>query len=86
VRTERVARARIAAVFEIHLGEETCPESTRNQPPGLRKKTLEQASGYFLTKSKLYRAAQEAVELQSAAEMRARSQRAVNRASSACGP
>jgi large subunit ribosomal protein L20 len=27
-----------------------------------RKKTLEQASGYFLTKSKLYRAAQEAVE------------------------
>ena len=28
-----------------------------------RKKTLHQASGYFLTKSKLYRAAQEAVEL-----------------------
>jgi len=27
-----------------------------------RKRTLEQASGYFLTKSKLYRAAQEAVE------------------------
>lgn len=27
-----------------------------------RKKTLDQASGYFLTKSKLYRAAQEAVE------------------------
>jgi large subunit ribosomal protein L20 len=27
-----------------------------------RKKTLAQASGYFLTKSKLYRAAQEAVE------------------------
>jgi large subunit ribosomal protein L20 len=27
-----------------------------------RKKTLHQASGYFLTKSKLYRAAQEAVE------------------------
>jgi len=27
-----------------------------------RKKTLELASGYFLTKSKLYRAAQEAVE------------------------
>ena len=27
-----------------------------------RKKVLEQASGYFLTKSKLYRAAQEAVE------------------------
>jgi large subunit ribosomal protein L20 len=27
-----------------------------------RKKTLSQASGYFLTKSKLYRAAQEAVE------------------------
>ncbi len=27
-----------------------------------RKKTLEMASGYFLTKSKLYRAAQEAVE------------------------
>jgi large subunit ribosomal protein L20 len=27
-----------------------------------RKKTLNQASGYFLTKSKLYRAAQEAVE------------------------
>ena len=27
-----------------------------------RKKTLQQASGYFLTKSKLYRAAQEAVE------------------------
>ena len=27
-----------------------------------RKKTLKQASGYFLTKSKLYRAAQEAVE------------------------
>jgi large subunit ribosomal protein L20 len=27
-----------------------------------RRKTLEQASGYFLTKSKLYRAAQEAVE------------------------
>ena len=27
-----------------------------------RKKTLERASGYFLTKSKLYRAAQEAVE------------------------
>ena len=27
-----------------------------------RKKTLEQASGYFLTKSKLYPAAQEAVE------------------------
>ncbi len=27
-----------------------------------RKKTLEQASGYFLTKSKLYRSAQEAVE------------------------
>jgi large subunit ribosomal protein L20 len=27
-----------------------------------RKKTLEQASGYFLTKSKLHRAAQEAVE------------------------
>jgi large subunit ribosomal protein L20 len=27
-----------------------------------RKKTLTQASGYFLTKSKLYRAAQEAVE------------------------
>ena len=27
-----------------------------------RKKTLEQASGYFLTKGKLYRAAQEAVE------------------------
>ncbi len=27
-----------------------------------RKKTLEQSSGYFLTKSKLYRAAQEAVE------------------------
>jgi large subunit ribosomal protein L20 len=27
-----------------------------------RKKILEQASGYFLTKSKLYRAAQEAVE------------------------
>jgi large subunit ribosomal protein L20 len=27
-----------------------------------RKKTIEQASGYFLTKSKLYRAAQEAVE------------------------
>ena len=27
-----------------------------------RKKTLEQASGYFLNKSKLYRAAQEAVE------------------------
>ena len=27
-----------------------------------RKKTLEQASGYFLTKSKLYRAAQVAVE------------------------
>ena len=27
-----------------------------------RRKTLKQASGYFLTKSKLYRAAQEAVE------------------------
>ncbi len=27
-----------------------------------RKKTLQQASGYFLTKSKLYRSAQEAVE------------------------
>jgi large subunit ribosomal protein L20 len=27
-----------------------------------RKKTLKQASGYFLTKSKLYRSAQEAVE------------------------
>ena len=27
-----------------------------------RKNTLDQASGYFLTKSKLYRAAQEAVE------------------------
>ena len=27
-----------------------------------RKKTLKRASGYFLTKSKLYRAAQEAVE------------------------
>ena len=27
-----------------------------------RRKTLERASGYFLTKSKLYRAAQEAVE------------------------
>jgi large subunit ribosomal protein L20 len=27
-----------------------------------RKKTLHQASGYFLTKSKLYRSAQEAVE------------------------
>jgi large subunit ribosomal protein L20 len=27
-----------------------------------RRKTLDQASGYFLTKSKLYRAAQEAVE------------------------
>ena len=27
-----------------------------------RKKTLDQASGFFLTKSKLYRAAQEAVE------------------------
>jgi large subunit ribosomal protein L20 len=27
-----------------------------------RKKTLNQASGYFLTKSKLYRSAQEAVE------------------------
>ncbi|MCL5746501.1 MAG: 50S ribosomal protein L20 [Acidobacteria bacterium] len=27
-----------------------------------RKKTLERASGFFLTKSKLYRAAQEAVE------------------------
>jgi len=27
-----------------------------------RKRTLQQASGYFLTKSKLYRAAQEAVE------------------------
>ena len=27
-----------------------------------RKKTLRQASGYFLTKSKLYRSAQEAVE------------------------
>jgi large subunit ribosomal protein L20 len=27
-----------------------------------RKKTLEQASGFFLTKSKLYRSAQEAVE------------------------
>jgi large subunit ribosomal protein L20 len=27
-----------------------------------RKKTLERASGYFLTKSKLYRAAQEAVD------------------------
>jgi len=27
-----------------------------------RRKTLQQASGYFLTKSKLYRAAQEAVE------------------------
>ena len=27
-----------------------------------RKKTLQQASGFFLTKSKLYRAAQEAVE------------------------
>jgi len=63
VRTVRVARARIAANTNPILKEKNVPRVKRGtHRRASRKKTLHQASGYFLTKSKLYRAAQEAVE------------------------
>src|SRR5271167_4143150 len=44
-------------------GEETMPRVKRSTKRNdRRKKILDRASGYFLTKSKLYQAAQEAVE------------------------
>jgi len=43
-------------------GEPHAPRKTEHKRSDRRKKILERASGYFLTKSKLYQAAQEAVE------------------------
>jgi large subunit ribosomal protein L20 len=58
-----VARARTAGKFESIQGEENVPRVKRGtHRRASRKKTLALASGYFLTKSKLHRAAQEAVE------------------------
>src|SRR5271156_1294528 len=48
---------------EVRKGEATMPRVKRSTKRNdRRKKILKRASGYFLTKSKLYQAAQEAVE------------------------
>jgi large subunit ribosomal protein L20 len=63
VRPERVARARIRLDL-IHFQEwKNVPRVKRStHRRESRRKTLKLASGFYLTKSKLYRAAQEAVE------------------------
>jgi large subunit ribosomal protein L20 len=43
-------------------GEHHASCKTRNQTPRQAQKDIERASGYFLTKSKLYRSAKEAVD------------------------
>ena len=62
MRTERGARAR-SAFNQPQIKEKNVPRVKRGvNRRASRRKTLDRASGFFLTKSKLHRAAQEAVE------------------------